>query len=73
MYIHLLEQLQVEQMRERSLSPSVPPVGESVEIVTGPPNQDQAAMRQDLGPCKRPAGSMNWEQLRAKNPRLTEG
>ena len=68
--------LQVEhKIRERSESPVVPPVGESVEIVTAPPDQDHTAMQQfDGASFKRAAtGSLNWERLAAKNPRLTEG
>ena len=63
------------KIRDRSESPVVPPVGESVEIVTGPPDQDHTAMQQfDGASFKRAAtGSLNWERLAAKNPRLTEG
>ena len=72
------ERLQIEhKARERSESPGVPPVAESVEIVTGPLEQEHnmAMMRQmeATPPFKRAAMSSNWERQGAKNPRLTEG
>lgn len=64
------ERLQVEPPvpRERSESPGVPPVAESVEIMTAPTD---TVTRQTEAAFKRTAS--NWERQRAKNPRLTEG
>ena len=53
--------------RERSESPGVPPVAESVEVVTGPSAE---AMMEAIPSLKRSAAG--WERQRAKNPRLTE-
>ena len=50
------------QSRDRSESPAVPPVAESVEIMTDPSEL----------PFKRSSAS-NWERQAAKNPRLTKG
>ena len=64
------------QARERSESPGVPPVAESVEIETGPPEQEHETMMRQMEatpPFKRAAMGSNWERQGAKTPRLTEG
>lgn len=59
--------------RERSESPSVPPVAESVEIITDPSEQEMIRQTEATASFNKRASAANWERQAAKNPRLIEG